>query len=135
MQKLAGIITESQMKDKLKETDDYTPPAYEPINDLMDEIFQATGMHGDIKPYYSVSWLPKMHETDGNPDTLFYKKGNQEIAIGLDWEGTDPENPNWDGEEDSIWQINGNTPEVDNMFDHDLRWDEVVAAVSSWLKS
>jgi hypothetical protein len=148
MQKLAGIISETEYVDKVKkakakktstkktkkalsENEDYTPPAYETINDMMDEISQATGISGRIRPYSSISWLPKAVNDDS--DVLIYKKGNQEIAVSLDFD-SDEESAAM-GEENSIWQVNGNTPELDNMFDHDLRWNEVVDQVTGWLES
>jgi hypothetical protein len=128
MQKLAGLITESQMKNKLKENDDYTPPAYEAINDLMDYIFQGTGVHGQIKPYRAISWLPRVSAEDGDMDMLVYKKGKQEIAIGADdvYQDTDDENFN-------SWVIDSNDPSLD--FGEHLTFDEVVDAVSDWLGS
>jgi hypothetical protein len=151
MQKLASIISETEYVDKVKkakakktsakmakkskkdlfENEDYTPPAYETINDMMDEISQATGISGRIRPYSSISWLPKAVNDDS--DVLIYKKGNQEIAVSLDFD-SDEESAAM-GEENSIWQVNGNTPELDNMFDHDLRWNEVVDQVTGWLES
>ena len=128
MQKLAGLITEGQMRKMLTENEDYTPPAYEAINDLMDYIFQDTGMHGDIKPYRSISWLPKVSPADENMDMLFYKKGNQEIAIGADdvYQDTYDENFN-------AWVISSNDPSLD--FGEYSTFDEVVDQVSNWLKS
>jgi hypothetical protein len=128
MQKLAGLITESQMKDKLKEADDYTPPAYEAINDLMDMISMNTGTEGRIVPYRSISWLPSVSDEDGNMDMLVYKKGKYEIAIGADdvYQSTD--------DPDSIiWIIQSNDPNVD--FGEHMTFDEAEEAASEWLKS
>lgn len=127
MQKLAGVITEGQYR-KLTENEDYTPPAYEAINDLMDYINMNTGTKGRIVPYRSISWLPKVSPADENIDMLVYKKGTQEIAIGADDVYQDPDNENF-----NAWVIDSNDPSLD--FGEYSTFDEVVDKVSSWLKS
>ena len=135
MQKLAGLITEGQYR-KLIENEDYTPPAYEAINDLMDEINMNTETSdgeqvidkGDIVPYRSISWLPKVSPADENIDMLVYKKGTQEIAIGADDVYQDPDDENF-----NAWVIDSNDPSLD--FGEYSTFDEVVDKVSSWLKS
>jgi len=121
MQKLAGLITENQIKDKLNEFD---KPAYEPINDLMDAINMATGMKGNLTTYSKISWLPGIDPSDDpeNLRMLMYKKGKQEIAIGQD-----------DVYQEDMWQINTNDPNLD--FGQDLKSDQVVDKVSNWLNS
>jgi hypothetical protein len=128
MQKLAGLITENQMKDKLNEMDDYTPPMYTAINDLMDHIRQATGVSGRIKPYGAISWLPGVSAEDEDMDMLVYKKGEQEIAIGADNVYQDPNDENF-----KSWVISSNDPSLD--FGEYLTFNEVVDAVSNWLES
>jgi hypothetical protein len=148
MQKIAGLITEGQYKNKLSEiigdiddtphpdgdfdpmdyADDYTPPAYEAINDLMDYIRQGTGVRGQIKPYRSISWLPGVSAEDGDMDMLTYKKGKQEIAIGADDVYQDPNDENF-----KSWVIDSNDPDLD--FGEYLTFNEVVDAVSNWLES
>ena len=127
MQKLAGLITEGQYR-KLIENEDYTPPAYEAINDLMDYINQNTGMKGEIRPHRSISWLPKVSPADGNMDMLVYKKGTQEIAIGADDVYQDPYDENF-----NAWVIDSNDPSLD--FGEYSTFDGVVDKVSSWLNS
>ena len=121
MQKLAGLITENQIKDKLNEFD---KPAYEPINDLMDAINMATGMKGNLTTYSKISWLPGIDPSDDpeNLQMLVYKKGKQEIAIGQD-----------DVYQEDMWQINTNDPNLD--FGQDLKANQVVDKVSNWLNS
>jgi hypothetical protein len=131
MQKLAGVITEAEYKQKrkLNENDnDYTPPAYEPINDLMDYINQNTGMKGSIRPYHSISWLPSITDTGEDIDMLVYKKGKYEIAIGADdvYQDTDDEDSN-------VWIIQSNDPNVD--FEEHMTFEEAINAASEWLKS
>ena len=128
MQKLAGLITEDQLRKILTENKNYTPPIYEPINDLMDYIFQSTGVHGQIKPYRAISWLPGVSAEDENMDMLIYKKGKQEIAIGADDVYQDI-----DSEDFNSWVINSNDPSLD--FGEYLTFNEVVDAVSDWLNS
>jgi hypothetical protein len=128
MQKLAGLITEDQLRKILTENKNYTPPIYEPINDLMDYIFQSTGVHGQIKPYRAISWLPGVSAEDENMDMLTYKKGKQEIAIGADDVYQDI-----DSEDFNSWVINSNDPSLD--FGEYLTFNEVVDAVSDWLNS
>jgi hypothetical protein len=124
MQKLAGLITEGQMREKLQKLNELDAPAYEFINDLMDEINMATGMKGKLTPYSKIPWLPEVHSTDDPENTwmLVYKKGNQEIAIGQD-----------DVYQEDMWQINTNDPNLD--FGQDLKANQVVDAVSDWLNS
>ena len=128
MQKLAGVITESQYNQKRRLVENYTPPAYEAINDLMDYIKQSTGVSGNIKPYRSISWLPSVSDTDGDMDMLTYKKGKQEIAIGVD----DVYQDQYD-ENSNVWVINSNDSSLD--FGEHMTFDEAVKAVSGWLKS
>ena len=139
MQKLAGVITEGQYR-KLIENEDYTPPAYEAINDLMDYINMNTGTKGRIVPYRSISWLPKVSPADENMDMLVYthptntfitkegKKEKQEIAIGADDVYQDPYDENF-----NAWVIDSNDPSLD--FGEYLTFDEAENAASEWLKS
>lgn len=114
--------------DPMDYADDYTPPAYEAINDLMDYIRQGTGARGQIKPYRSISWLPGVSAEDGDMDMLTYKKGKQEIAIGADDVYQDPSDENF-----NAWVISSNDPSLD--FGEYLTFNEVVDAVSNWLES
>ena len=181
MQKLAGLITEGQYKEKVNEAesdlvtllysltnsindddkelsmdiiekllsiardmedaqlneiegnpddyaDDYTPPSYTAINDMMDYIKQGTGISGRIVPYRSISWLPGVSDTDGDMDMLTYKKGKQEIAIGADdvYQDAYDENSN-------VWIIDSNDPDL--YFEEHMTFKEAVEAVSEWLES
>ncbi len=126
MQMLAGIITESQYKTKLNE--DMNSPIYELINDMHDEIFQNTGVDGKIKPYGSISWIPASDDDDFS--VILYTKGNQQIAVGCDFDY----GVSQDGNEQSVWNIDTNE-NVDYDFDEDLSFDETVNAVTEWLES
>lgn len=128
MQKLAGVITEAQYNSKKRLIENYTPPAYEAINDLMDIINMNTGTKGRIVPYRSISWLPSVSDADGDMDMLVYKKGKYEIAIGADdvYQSTDDEDSN-------IWIIQSNDPNVD--FEEHMTFNEAENAASEWLKS
>ena len=108
--------------------DDYTPPAYTAINDMMDYIKQGTGISGRIVPYRSISWLPGVSDTDGDMDMLTYKKGKQEIAIGADdvYQDAYDENSN-------VWIIDSNDPDL--YFEEHMTFKEAVEAVSEWLES
>jgi hypothetical protein len=122
MQQLAGLI---------KENKEYTPPIYDLINDLMDEVYQRTGVLGRIVPYGSIKWLPAVFPEDQNNDCLLYKKGNQEVAAGLDFDyGMGDDNV-----ERSVWQLSANDPELDQEFEHDLSFQEVEDKIIDWLKS
>ena len=138
LSKLEGILsTVRDMEDaQLNEiegnpddyADDYTPPAYTAINDMMDYIKQGTGISGRIVPYRSISWLPGVSDTDGDMDMLTYKKGKQEIAIGADdvYQDAYDENSN-------VWIIDSNDPDL--YFEEHMTFKEAVEAVSEWLES
>lgn len=113
---------------QLNENNDYTPPAYTAINDMMDYIKQYTGVSGRIVPYRSISWLPGVSDTDGDTDMLTYKKGKQEIAIGADdvYQDASDENSN-------VWIIDSNDPDL--YFEEHMTFKEAVKAVSEWLES
>jgi hypothetical protein len=122
MQQLAGLI---------KENEEYTSPSYELINDLMDYIYQRTGVLGSIVPYSSIKWLPAVSAEDQNDDCLLYKKGNQEIAAMLDFDyGVSDEN-----EELSVWQLSANDPELDQELGQDLSFQDAEDEIVNWLKS
>jgi hypothetical protein len=126
MQMLAGIITEGQYKAKLNENMD--SPIYELINDMHDEIFQNTGVDGKIKPYGSIPFVPAADDDDFT--VILYTKGDQQIAVGCDFDyGVSPE-----GNEQSVWNVDVNE-NVDYDFGEDLSFDETVNAVTEWLES
>ena len=127
MQMLAGIITEGQYKAKLNENMDSS--IYELINDMHDEIFQNTGVDGTIKPYKSIPWVPPVSDEDVF-DVILYTKGNQEIAVGCDFDY----GVSQDGDEQSVWNVDVNE-NVDYDFGEDLSFDETVNAVKEWLES
>ena len=126
MQMLAGIITEGQYKAKLNENMD--SPIYELINDMHDEIFQNTGVDGKIKPYGSIPFVPAADDNDFS--VILYTKGNQQIAVGCDFDY----GVSQDGDEQSVWNID-TTDNVDYEFGEDLSFDETVNAVTEWLES
>jgi hypothetical protein len=128
IQKLACVITEAEYNKKKRLVENYTPPAYEAINDLMDMINMNTGTKGRIVPYRSISWLPSVSDADGDMDMLVYKKGEYEIAIGADdvYQSTDDPDSN-------VWIIDSNDPNA--YFEEHMTFDEAENAASEWLKS